>query len=211
MNPAPASLKPSRPGWDFSSCAWLALAGLAPVLDEDIFWDLLDEIGWGPRASAQRAAKALVRRIAVADCAGAMGCARGLSRRLAERLEQWEYERGQPLGLSDDRFMVLVDHLIGLGQATFLRVQRDPALVMKWVRQAKLRAGVQQVFTQTTTLYPVEELREALAALGEPADLAGTERLADQQIVQHPEHGLGVALVRSDETRVVFEAGDLVV
>lgn len=209
MSELQTDLGPSRPGWGFASCGWLALTGLAPALEEDVYWDLLDEIGWGPKTSLERAAKAVVKRISAADCAGGVQRTQALGRLLAEQLEQWEYARGESLGLSDDKFMALVHHVVGLGQATFLRVQREPELAIRWVRQGRFKAGVLPVFQRAQELYPLEELTEALVALADPVAVADADRLTDQQLVLHKEYGLGIVLVRGGATRIVFSDGDL--
>jgi len=201
----------SRPDWDYASCGWLALIGLAPAMDEDVFWDLLDRIGWGAKTDPDRAAKGIVKRISASDCAGAVLCAQALGRRLAERLEQWEYVQSESLGLTDDKFMALVHHLIGLGQATYLRVQREPGLVRRFVSRGGFKASVLRLFHRAQALYSIDELTEALLAVGQPGPFAAGGRPTDQQLVWHPSHGLGIALVRRAETRIVFIGGDLLV
>ncbi len=209
MNTGASGLRASRPGWDFASTGWLVLTGLAPALDEDVFWDLVDGIDWGPKASPVRAAKAVVRRIAAADCAGAVVRDRALGRRLAEHLEQWEYAQGESLGLADDEFMALVHHLIGLGQGTYERLMRAPELAKRWARRGRFTARLERVLRRAQALYELAELTEALASLGRASDFEPGRALADQQLVEHPMHGLGIALVRADGTRIVFADGDL--
>lgn len=209
MNAGSPVLQASRPGWDFASTGWLVLTGLAPALDEDVFWDLLDGIDWGPKASPVRAAKALVQRIAPADCAGAVVRDQALGRRLAEHLEQWEYAQGESLGLSDDAFMSLVHHLIGLGQGTYERLMRSPDLAKRFVQQGKFTAGLGRVLRRAQALYSLTELTEAIASLGRVSAFDSGLSFDDQQLVEHPGHGLGIALVRPGGTRIVFADGDL--
>ncbi len=211
MNPQP-TLQPSQPGWDFRACAWRALTAEAPLMELEVFWDLVEAIGWGRGTDVARAARVLADRASAADCAGADGREARLAVRLQERLERWEHENGQQLPLADDDYAAMVHHLVGLGQGEYERVLREPQRVVRRAERRLFRKSFAEVFPAAAQLYPLAEMHEALAAAVEPltadprtADL----QLEDLQVVDHPQYGLGVALVRQSGSRLVFTDGDL--
>ncbi len=211
MNPQP-TLQPSHPGWDFRACAWRALTAEAPLMELEVFWDLVEAIGWGRETDVARAARVVADRASAADCAGADGREARLAVRLQERLERWEHENGQQLPLADDDYAAMVHHLVGLGQGEYERVLREPQRVVRRAERRLFRKSFAEVFPAAAQLYPLAEFHEALAAAVEPLPVdprTADSQLDDLQVIDHPQHGLGVALMRPAGSRLVFADGDL--
>jgi len=74
----------------------------------DMFWDLVDSIGWGTRDHFDQAQEYLI-----------------------ECLESWEDEdEDRSFGVSDDGFQDLTAHIVGLGEAEYSKVCKDPRLAV---------------------------------------------------------------------------------
>jgi hypothetical protein len=202
-------LSPAQPGWDFAACAALFLVGAAPEMEEDVFWDLAEEIGWSRNLDLERAGLALFKRLPLTDSVGAANRARSLSRVLQERLEAWENESGKKIPLGDDRFMDLVNHIVGLGQTMYHRVMRDPTLALKRAERADFRESFLHVFSSAEKEYAIQDLFEALRILGDVRTFEPGAELSDYDLVEHEQYGLGIALVRETGSRIVFQDGDL--
>jgi hypothetical protein len=211
VDPTQADLVPSEQPWDFLRCAQLHLKLVMPPMPEDRFWDLVEGLGWGARATVAGAGARLAKKLRLVDCVAAANRAQELGSRLRERLEEWERDSGQSLPLSDDAFMALVHHVVGLGQSEYLRLMREPTLAQRRTRLRTFRDSFLQIFQAAQQGYPLEDWAEALEAAGTPIPHDQAEARIDGALVDHPAHGLG--LVRHPpggaQIRWVFAEGDL--
>lgn len=139
------------------------------LCDEDLFWEKVAEIGWGTKTTDYDQIKAKILRAWTPAFTASF---RERKRELNDKL----YKRLDPVitGVSDDGFMDLRDHIIGLGRETYEAVMKDPAVAQKIVDEHSYRESFSYALpypprkaSQTWEEFLEEEKRQA-EDYGEP-------------------------------------------
>lgn len=93
------------------------------------FWAAVADIGWGTRTTDYKAIqKKLMKRWDVTEATAFRDTFDRFQGQLMNRLNQWERETGNDLGVGGDSFSDLTAHIIGLGKREFDAVMKDPQL-----------------------------------------------------------------------------------
>lgn len=121
-----------------SSIDRLANRWLEARLTTTNFWAIVQSLGWG-RSYDYKAMKAdLISRLDEQQAKEFRGHFSRLKDALKKKLNDWEQDTGEDLGVGDDGFDDLTSHIIGLGKREYDAVMRDPA---KGAARASARYG----------------------------------------------------------------------
>lgn len=169
-----------HPRRTFASAASQHLTHL-PDADEHTFWTRVDAIDWAAGRPIDDLAAALAARVHLAECVALYGRLHTLASALRARIEAWEAAAGSPLPCGDDSFGDLINHIVGLGRATYTATLADPALALHRAGARDYRESFAYVFLQAEQHYT-------------PADIVATLRThAPDALVEDPTRGPGIA------------------
>jgi hypothetical protein len=200
--------EPPTPRELFLERAWDALMRLADPMPEAAFWRLVEQLGWGRTSTDISAlAQELARKLSPLELEAMSGRLFDLRSALSRHLEEWEERKGkQQIQAGDDSFSDLVCHIIGLGELEYRRVLAKPQLAAKRARAGDYKESFDYVPLRARQHYSQPEVERALRQALAPARYAPTAALSLDQLIDHPEHGLGFVLAASPEgpVRVLF-------
>jgi hypothetical protein len=188
----------------FLDRAWDALMRHATPMPEPAFWLLVDQLGWG-RSSTDISALAqeLARKLTPVELEAMSD--RLFERRsaLARHLEEWEERKGkQQIEAGDDSFSDLVCHIIGLGELEYRRVLAKPQLAAKRARARDYSESFSYVLLRARQEYALPDVERALRQVLSPVRYEPASKLTADQLIDHPQHGLGFVVAASDEAHV---------
>lgn len=146
--------------WDarFRTEAWLVVrrAPLAP----DVFWSLVEKIGW-----SEEKPTGTTEALHTAEIIAAFASTRiEMLRTMEQRLQTWELQTARTIEAGDDSFNDLCNHLIGLGRATYEAALAEPALAAERAESHRFRESFAYVEQEAWAGLPMAEIEGALRA-----------------------------------------------
>jgi hypothetical protein len=179
------------------------------AMPEAAFWGALASVGCDSGAVTDRAAR-LAQQLAPAALLAAGRRMGSLRVAFIERLSAWEQSTGSRVPLADIGMRRdLATHVTLLGEEEYAAVLGDPSRALHLVAAGDFLAEGRSLFEQALAQYPLEVLEGALRGALPPVRYEPSVALSDGQVIDHPEHGLGVvsSILHSNFADVRFRTG----
>jgi hypothetical protein len=108
------------------------------------FWNFVEEVNWKARSKLMDVKKMSLHnltRYTDEELDAFKGFADSLTEKLNKAIEEWEEDTGDTLGVSDDEWMDLSSHIIGLGKEEYERNIIEPARIAERAEKGDYAEG----------------------------------------------------------------------